>query len=68
MASFRGAASTGTSVPVSTRAPIGAHRCFPIIAQDFSPGLPCGLGGYGKSCKACPAEAHRSAGLKPRWF
>ena len=46
MASFRGAASTGTSVPVSTRAPIGAHRCFPIIAQDFSPGLPCGPAGY----------------------
>src|SRR5690554_6946601 len=24
--------------------------------------------GYDKACKACPAGAHRSAGLKPRWY
>lgn len=34
----------GTSVPFFVRAPMGALRCFPIIAQDFSPGrLVCRL-------------------------
>src|SRR5690554_2770155 len=34
----------GTSVPFFVRAPMGALRCFPIMAQDFSPGrLVCRL-------------------------
>src|SRR5690554_4003610 len=36
----------GTSVPFSVRAPAGAHRCLPIMAQDFSPGRPCVQAGY----------------------
>ena len=38
---YRGYASIGTLVPFSKRAPVRAHRCFSIIAQDFSPGWPC---------------------------
>jgi hypothetical protein len=42
---YRGSASRGTLVPFFVRAPMGALRCFSIMAQDFSPGrLVCWLG------------------------
>src|SRR5690554_8195845 len=55
---YRGYASTGTLVPFSKRALVRAHRCFSIIAQDFSPGWPCVpawllLGGIGQARSAC---------------
>src|SRR5690554_983326 len=45
-------------------APAASRQRKMIIDQ----GLRVETLGYDKACKACPAGAHRSAGLKPRWY
>src|SRR5690554_7374225 len=45
---YRGSASRGLQSPFLFVPLTGAHRFFPIIAQDFSPGWPC-----------APAAGHR---------
>jgi len=61
---YRGFASRGLQSPFLPVPLKGAHHFFPIIAQ----GPRVETLGYDKACKACPAGAHRSAGLKPRWY
>src|SRR5690554_6281292 len=39
---YRGSASRGLQSPFLPVPLSGAHRFLPIIAQDFSPGRPCG--------------------------
>src|SRR5690554_1169835 len=61
---YRGSASRGTSVPFFTRAPDGGTPLLP----NNSSGPRVETLGYDKACKECPAGAHRSAGLKARWY